>query len=165
MSRPNAERWFIISKPLSRVDNWWPTTHFEQNPIFAKGFTAISSCPQISRSPNCFWFWNFFLRDDGPLSMWTAVSPMQLSTLHELFNSSKEDNIFDVRFPLERPSSKYKQHELCPQTTLWINAKIARNRIAPIAISNEASTIHFDEPQSFASTDSWNSLRWNLLKW
>ena len=67
---------------------------------------------------------------------------------------ARRDNRFDVRFPLKRLSSKYKQHELCPHRTLWIRKKIARTRIAPITIASEASAIQFDERKSFACSDS-----------
>ena len=151
MNRPNAERWFIISKLLSRVDNWWPTTHFEQSPIIAKGFTAPFSCSQISRSPNCFWFSYLTM---GRCLCEQLYLPWTWARYMNYLIPARRDNRFDIRFPLERLSSKHKQHELCLQMSFGIRTKIARNRIASIAIASEASTIQFDEPQYCASSDS-----------
>ena len=43
-------------------------------------------CTVTCRS--CFWLWHFVLRDRGPLSVRTAVSPMELSGFCKLLNSN-----------------------------------------------------------------------------
>ena len=67
---------------------------------------------------------------------------------------ARRDDRFDVHFPLKQLSSKYLQHELRPQRTLWIGTQITRNRIRPIEIANETSIYQCDESHSFASSDN-----------
>ena len=56
--------------------------------------------------------------------------------------------------------SAYRRGNICyrlefwAKRALWIRAKIPRNRETLMVIAREASAIHFDESQSFASSDS-----------
>ena len=81
---------------LTRAYHLWSITQCELGTIIAKQFTEPPNRFQLHRS--CFWLWHFVLHDRVPLSVWTAVSPMELNALRKPFNfnSCGTNDIVDI---------------------------------------------------------------------